>query len=266
MALPAPKTAAGISYREAGRSDAPALVLLHGIGSTSAAWSEQYGPFGERCRVIAWTAPGYDGTPPLPAAAPAAADYAAALARLLDALQVERADVVTSSWGTLVGLAFASAHPARVRSLVLGGPSAGAHGRTAEERARLAEERIERMRRLGPQAQRLEDIPRLLSESARPEARAALAGAREHPTVEGYVQALRMLFATDGVELIKGLSQPVLVVSGTEDRTTPPEMNARKLQAAARNARFEAIEGCGHLPHLEKPERFNALVLGFLAG
>ena len=265
MNLPAPKVAAGISYREAGRPDAPALLLLHGIGSTSAAWAEQYEPLGERHRVVAWTAPGYDRTPPLAPEAPSAADYAAALARLLDALRVDRADVVTSSWGTLVGLAFASAYPARARALVLGGPSAGAHGRTGDECARLAEERIARMRRLGPQAQRLEDIPRLLAESARPEARAALAGSREHPTVEGYAQALRMLYATDGVELIKGLAQPVLVVSGTEDRTTPPEAHARKLQAAARDARFEAIEGCGHLPHLEKPERFNALVLGFLA-
>ena len=37
----------------------------------------------------------------------------------------------------------------------------------------------------------------------------------------------RLLYATDGVELIRALEHPVLVVSGTEDVVTPPEKNAR---------------------------------------
>ena len=263
--LPEVKLAAGLAYREAGKPDRPALVLLHGISSTSAAWLEQYAPLGERFRVVAWTAPGYDRSPPLAPEAPAASDYAAALIRLLDALGISRAHVVTNSWGTLVGLAFAAGHPARTGSVVLGGPTAGAHGRSAEEKARLTAERIARIRRLGPKAMRLEDIPNLVSRDARPEARALLEATTEFPTADGYAQAVRMLYATDGVALAARLDRPVMVVSGTEDRVTPPEANARRLAAAARGARFEAIEGCGHLPHLEKPERFNALVAGFLA-
>ena len=52
--LPPLQTAAGIAYRESGTRDAPALVLLHGIGSTSAGWRLQYGPIGEHFRVVGW--------------------------------------------------------------------------------------------------------------------------------------------------------------------------------------------------------------------
>ncbi len=264
MSLPAVKLAAGIAYRESGKADAPPVVLLHGIGSTSAVWSEQYEPLGARFRVIGWTAPGYDRSAPLAQESPAASDYASALSNLLNTLKIGEADLVTNSWGTLVGLAFANAYPKRVRKLVLGGPTVGAHGVPPEELRRRTEERIARIRHLGAQAMRAQDIPRLISETATPRARELAAGSGEYTTPGGYAQAVRMLYATDGVELVRALDKPVLIISGTEDRTTPPEANARKLEAAARQARFEAVKGCGHLPHIEKPEVFNDLVLGFL--
>lgn len=267
MPLPEVRRAAGISYRESGRRDAPALVLLHGIGSTSAGWRDQYAPLGERFRVVAWSAPGYHDSAPLPGEAPAASDYAAALARLLDALSVDEAALVTNSWGTLVALAFATLHTERARALVLGGPTAGSHGLSAAQRNELAAQRIARVRGLGLQAMRVQDAPRLVSGSAaQPVRHWVIHGVEgEAPTADGYCQAARMLYATDGVELIRPLAQPVLVVSGTEDVVTPPERNARLLAAAARSARFAAIEACGHLPHIEKPAAFNALVSDFLA-
>src|SRR5687767_1628716 len=76
--LPESQAAAGVSYRESGRKDAPVLVLLHGIGSTSAGWRLQYGPLGERFRVIAWDAPGYGGSAPLAGEAPPVEAYARA--------------------------------------------------------------------------------------------------------------------------------------------------------------------------------------------
>jgi pimeloyl-ACP methyl ester carboxylesterase len=267
VALPEVRRAAGLSYRESGRRDAPALVLLHGIGSTSAGWRDQYASLGERFRVVGWSAPGYHDSAPLPGEAPAASDYAAALARLLDALSVDDAALVTNSWGTLVALAFATVYPKRVRALVLGGPTVGSHGLSPVQRAERAAERIARVRGLGLQAMRVQDAPRLVSGTApQPVVQWVIHGiAGEAPTADGYCQAARMLYDTDGVELIRSLAHPVLVISGTEDVITPPERNARLLAAAARSARFAAIEACGHLPHLEKPAAFNGLVSDFLA-
>ena len=57
---------------------------------------------------------------------------------------------------------------------------------------------------------------------------------------------------------------PVTVVSGDKDIVTPPDANARPIVAAAPNATLETVTGCGHLPHLEFPERFNEVVLSML--
>jgi pimeloyl-ACP methyl ester carboxylesterase len=123
--LPEQQTAVNITYRESGRSDAPALVLLHGIGSTSAGWRLQYAPLGRHFRVIAWDAPGYGGSKPLSGEAPSVDGYAQSLANLMDSLNVEQAILGTNSWGTPTAVAFARLYPHRVRALILGGPAAG---------------------------------------------------------------------------------------------------------------------------------------------
>ena len=174
VVLPGVRKTAGIAYRESGDAERPALVLLHGIGSTSAVWREQYAPLGERFRVVAWTAPGYHESAALLAQTPKAQEYGAALAKLLDALGIREADLVTNSWGTLVALGFATLHPGRVRKLVLGGPTAGCHGLAPEQRDTLLAERIARVRSLGLVAMRQQDAPRLVAQSATPQARDVL--------------------------------------------------------------------------------------------
>src|SRR5262245_46878990 len=79
---------AGVAVRTAGRDDAPAVVLLHGIGSGAGSWLEVALALAPSARVIAWDAPGYGASTPLAPARPRAADYAARLNALLAALDV----------------------------------------------------------------------------------------------------------------------------------------------------------------------------------
>ncbi len=57
---------------------------------------------------------------------------------------------------------------------------------------------------------------------------------------------------------------PVLMISGSEDRVNPIGTNAAVLQQALPTARLEIIEGIGHLPQVEAPDRVNRLVREFL--
>ncbi|MGH8689051.1 MAG: alpha/beta fold hydrolase [Burkholderiales bacterium] len=261
--LPETKTAAGVAYRESGSKDSPALVLLHGIGSTSAAWRLQYEPLGRQFRVIGWDAPGYGGSTPLPGEAPPAEDYAKALARLLDALGIREAVVGTNSWGTPTGVVFAKLFPERVRALVLGGPAAGWGAAPKEEQTRRIAERIERIKATGMKKMREEDAPNLVAPGTRAEVIGWIQGA-DGLTLEGYSQALRMLAAVDVPREIATVRCPVTVVSGELDRRTPPETNAKPIAAAAPNAKLVMVPDCGHLPHLETPDVFNAAVLATL--
>lgn len=259
-ALPELKIASGISYRKSGRRKLPALVLLHGIGSTSAGWRLQFGPLGMRFYVVAWDAPGYGESKPLPGEAPEPQAYARALAGLLDELGIVKTLVGSNSWGTPTAITFARLYPARVTALVLGGPTAALGGLPPQERDQRIKERVERICDLGPDKMREEDAGRLVAPGASAELLGWIRSA-SGVTAEGYSQAARMMGRIDCVRDIATLDCPIAVVSGEKDIVTPPEANAKRLAAAAKRATLEMIPDCGHLPHLEFPERFNAAVL-----
>jgi pimeloyl-ACP methyl ester carboxylesterase len=67
----------------------------------------------------------------------------------------------------------------------------------------------------------------------------------------------------DSTEAVTG-GLPLLVVGGEADPLIPPEVE-EQLAAASPNGRVEILEGCGHLPNLERPEEFNRILTGFLA-
>jgi pimeloyl-ACP methyl ester carboxylesterase len=62
-----------------------------------------------------------------------------------------------------------------------------------------------------------------------------------------------------------GLALPVLLIQGAEDRVNLLATNAALLVEALPNARIVVLDGCGHLPEVEEPERVNDLVRRFLA-
>ena len=47
------------SYMEAGKPDAPAILLLHGVGANSMHWRFQLAGLSDAFHVVAWNAPGY---------------------------------------------------------------------------------------------------------------------------------------------------------------------------------------------------------------
>ena len=256
-------TAAGlaIGYREAGAG--AALVFLHGIGSSSEGWAAQLAHFGRTHRAIAWDAPGYGGSGDLDPLAPAASDYAEALAELLDALGIARAALVGNSLGALMAAAFVRRHPERVAALVLSDAAAGHRALSEEDRNEKLMQRLDDVAELGPAGMAEKRTARLIGPKAAPGARQAAQRVMSKIRPKGYGQAARMLSLGDIFAELAGCRAPALVVCGAEDRVTPPEGNRRI--AAALGARFEPIEGIGHLPYVEAPERFNALVAAFLA-
>ena len=59
--------------------------------------------------------------------------------------------------------------------------------------------------------------------------------------------------------LLERVVAPTLIVWGAEDRIIPPDAG-RRIHEAIADSRLEIIPRCGHMPHVEKPDEFAALV------
>ena len=254
-----------IEYREAGPATAPAVVLLHGVGSSSAGYRAQFAGLAESLRVIAWNAPGYGGSTPLAEPNPTALDYAAALAGFLDGLGLARPAVLAgSSWGSVIALNLAVAQPERVGALLLSVPTTGRGSLPPEARA----EALAALRAKPPSASddRSAVAERLLTPDTPQPVRALVERLRDALTPAGWSAAMHMMFTTDTPALIARAQGPVALLAGTRDRMAPLQAHAAKLHAARPEAQLHLFEGCGHMLKLEAPARFNAILRAMAMG
>jgi pimeloyl-ACP methyl ester carboxylesterase len=245
-------------YMEAGPADAPAVFLLHGIGSNSGGWRFVIDGLKDRYRVIAWNAPGYYLSDNLRAEAPNNFQYADALAALLDALGIQQAFVAGSSFGSLVAASFAARHPVRVRRLALLGTARGQKWLPPEERARRLQMREDSIRDggVGLAETRWKN---LIAANASPTTIRLTQEALRATHRRGFLQAARTSDTTDVVEFAGSIKAPTLVMVGTEDRVNPPEIS-RVIHGAIAGSRLVELEGIGHLPKLEAPARVVTLL------
>lgn len=79
----------------------------------------------------------------------------------------------------------------------------------------------------------------------------------------GYSATCAAIRDTDLTDGLATISVPVLCVVGDQDGSTPPEM-VEAMASAIPGARFETIEGCGHIPCVEQPEELAELLQSFL--
>ena len=96
----------------------PAVVLLHGYGETGDMWAPMAADLARNYTVVVPDLRGL-GLSSKPASGFDKKTQAGDVAGVLDALKIERADLVTHDIGNMVGFAFAAQHPQRVGRLAL---------------------------------------------------------------------------------------------------------------------------------------------------
>jgi pimeloyl-ACP methyl ester carboxylesterase len=246
------------------RAGQPTFVLLHGFTFNLYTWNWLMNPLAERGRVIAYDQIPYGlSAKPLPGTWDGENPYSKSAAleqliTLLDQLGVERAFLVGNSSGGTLALEAARAYPERVAGLILLAP--WVNSKRPNLPAWLVD--LPQMQRLTLLLARMlgTDAPLLDRGYADPsridEERRALTGAhREMANWDAAWAALLSRSLTDPVEIgahLGEITQPALVITGTEDRIVPP---ADTLDAARvlPNATFAELPGCGHLPQEECP-------------
>jgi len=215
---------------------APEVLVLHGWRRTHADFSSSVGPASPRgaLATLAPDLPGFGATPPPPEVW-GSAEYAAAVAGVLEAESSGRALVVVGhSLGGRVAVQLAAHHPEAVGALVLTGaplvPRTGARRPTppafrmvrALHRARLVSEaRLERARRRY--------------------------GSDDYRAAQGVMRAVLVRMVNERYDdALAALRCPVELVWGDDDRDAPVEV-ARAIAARVPGAVVTVCEGAGHL-------------------
>jgi pimeloyl-ACP methyl ester carboxylesterase len=249
-----------LEYRAAGDDSNPAVLMLHGLGSSSAGYRAQFAGLSRDFHVIAWNAPGFGGSSPISGHGASIDDYADTVEAFLRALRIKRVSaLVGSSWGSVVALAFTRRYPALVGSLVLSAPNV-AKGRAVGE-ARDAElDSWLRTADISIPISRAAIANRLLTPHTLPLVRQHVERLRDAMTTDGWRQAIRSLFTIYTPDIISAVRCPIAILSGTLDQVAPHRDHAERLLAAAPWAKSLSFEDCGHLLKLEAPVKFNSIV------
>lgn len=253
-----------LSYMEAGAGSAPPLVVCHGIGSNSMGWRHVMAHFARTRRVIAWNAPGYLMSDSLVTYAPAPADYAKALGALADALGLQEFDLVGSSFGSMCASAFTIANPGRVRRLVLLGATRGLKNQPAEQRLAMLRMREDSIAQ-GPIVFGDSRWKLLLSDTPPQRAVDEVKNLLKATNRRALLQSSQAIQQTDQAEWAPQITVPTLMATGSADKVTPVETNAALIAKGLPNGRLVVIDGVGHLPKVEAPEKCCALIAQHLA-
>jgi pimeloyl-ACP methyl ester carboxylesterase len=249
-----------IEYRAAGDARNPAVLMLHGLGSSSAGYRAQLAGLSGDLHVIAWNAPGFGGSSPIPGQDAGIDDYAEAVEGLLRALRVRRlAVLVGSSWGSVVALAFARRYPALVDSLVLSAPNVARGHLLGDARAAELDAWL-RTADIDIPVSRAAIADKLLTPDTPSLVRQHVERLRDAMTTDGWRQAIRSLFTVSTPDTISAVRCPIAILSGTLDQVAPQRDHAARLLAAAPSATAHPFEACGHMLKLEAPAKFNAIV------
>ena len=252
----------GLHYVSAGQGDPP-LLLLHGLGGSHEIWLPIIPELTVFRRVLAGDHRGH-GASDKPGGPSAVRLLAEDWVAVLDALGIERADLLGLSLGGAVAMTIAVRHPARVRTLVLVDTWAYPH----PDFVGLMRARLELLQRGDTPGYAEAAIPQVYSEAYARENPAAIDAyrARVAATEPGpLAAAVRACIVHDMRGELGRIAAPTLVIVGAEDRLTPP-LHADYLFRSIRNAKLAVIEGSAHFPHLEAPVHFLNCLRRFLPG
>jgi len=255
-----------LHVRDSGPRQAPAVLMVHGFGSSLHTWDAWADVLEDEWRIIRLDLPGAGLSGP-----DITSDYTdershALLIALLDQLGVQRATVVGHSIGGRIAWSFAAQQPERVDKLVLVAPDGFAspgfeYGSAPEVPASLA-----LMRYVLPESilrMNLEvaygDPSRLSDELAQTYHDLLRAPGNR----DALLQRLQQTVLRNPVPLLEQVQVPVLLMWGEADGMIPVA-NSADYQRHLDNVRLVRLPGLGHVPHEEAPAETVGHVQAFL--
>lgn len=255
--LTATVNGADLHYRLDGPEGGPVVVFANSLGTDLRVWDDLLPHLPSGLRVLRYDKRGHglSEETPGPYAIETLADDAAALMRHLG---LGRALFVGLSIGGLIGQSLALRHPGLLAGLVISN-SAARIGDAAMWNARVA-------------AIRANGLPSIADATMERWFSPAFRASGQHATwarmlarqpQEGYVACCQAIAAADLRDAARDLRLPVQLIAGGHDGATPPQI-VRATADLIPGARFDLIEEAAHIPCVETPDAYAAILTRFL--
>jgi pimeloyl-ACP methyl ester carboxylesterase len=257
--------------------EGPDLMLLHGLGATKTSFFDTAAALSRRYRVHALDFPGFGGSSKPALARYGAPFFARSVLGVMDALEIERAHLVGNSMGGRVAIEVGLREPSRVGGLGLLCPALAFVRRGFQPLVRvlrpelgllphsLGRGRIEKQfwsmfadrDLVDPSVAdiAIDEFERIYRS----------AGARLAFLASARSIYLDPPFGRDGFfPRMAALEPPALFVWGSHDKLIPSGFG-RHVERWLPHAEQILLDGCGHVPQIERPERTNGLLTRFFA-
>ncbi|MCA9974931.1 MAG: alpha/beta fold hydrolase [Anaerolineales bacterium] len=246
-------------YEEAGQGEP--LLLLHGLGSSTADWPLQMESFAARYRVIAVDLRGHGRStkPPGPYSIPM---FCTDIIHFLEVMKIASAHILGISLDGMIAFQLAVSSPETVKSLVIVNsvPSMVVKGFGDKwllwQRSAIVE--LMGVRRMGEYL-----APRLFPKPEQAELRQEIIQRWAQNDKQAYLASMRSFVGWDVSPQLADIHCPTLVISADEDYW--PLSDKEAYTARIPQAQLLVIEDSRHATPVDQPEVFNTAVLDFLS-
>jgi 3-oxoadipate enol-lactonase len=237
-----------------GPPDAPPVVLIHGMGLDLRLWDALI-PHLSRQRVLRLDLRGH-GASDTPAAPYAMGTLIRDVERLMTHFALKDAVVLGAGEGGLIAQGLAVKRLDLVRAMVLTGAA------TRFANPSVWETRLARLKAEGPDLDA--ECAQLLGPRWKSSPALALVQDMLHTTrPEGWHVMATATATADFYQTTATLTLPTLVLSGADDRKTPPDLQ-RELADLVAGSQLNLLRGGTHVSMLTHPDAFGEALGGFL--
>lgn len=246
-----------IHYREDGDPNGAPVVFANSLGTDLRLWDKVIARLPQNLRLIRYDKRGHglsDCTPAPYSMGTLVRD----VERLLDHLQVKDCVFVGLSIGGMIAQGLAVKRLDLVRAVVLSNTAAKIG------QPQMWADRIDAVTNGGIEALEGPILERWFAKPFRetPEFTAWRNMLVRQP-VQGYVGCCAAISGTDFYTPTSGLRLPLLGIAGSEDGSTPPDL-VRETVDLVPGSKFQLIRKAGHLPCVERPDEYAAILTDFL--
>ncbi|GAA3151703.1 alpha/beta fold hydrolase [Streptomyces echinatus] len=264
--VPRIPTREGVELYYESRGEGTAVTLLNTFFLPVPAWRVYTEELDQHYRVVSFDLCNHGHSSKVEEE-PTWEEHAADLIALLDALEIESTYLIGLSTSTVFARDVALRYPDRVKGLVLTGPAFGPRGMRRQRQIQRAWLRTLESHGLEGLYEHL--YPEVFSAEMNEAIGApGFLGFRESfsalATVEEMTNGLkRAMQDKSSPEMLAGIQAPTLVVVGDDDFLLSPT-GAKELAALFPDGACEIIPKAGHIPFIDDPEGFQAIVRKFV--